>query len=126
MLAGALRHWGGEAVLKAFDVYAIYVPDLDRAVHFYERVLGATFKPELRTENEAPGNVHGLPITLVTSPHKHAVLWYEVDDIEAAREELKSKATIVLDLHDIPPGRALRFADPFGNVYGVYQRRAAG
>lgn len=113
-------------MLKAFGVYAVYVPDVERAVEFYEQVLGADFKAELRTENEARGDLHGLPITLVKSPHKHALLWYEVDDIDAAREELRSKATIVLDLHDIPPGRALRFADPFGNVYGVYQRRAAG
>ena len=100
---------------KAFSSFA--VPDNDAAKEFYGGTLG------LPVEDDPMGffgfEIGGQRVFLYTkddfTPATYTVLNFEVDDIDAAVDELAEKG-IMRD----PNGPAIAwFNDPFGNVLSV-------
>ncbi|MDP2328591.1 MAG: VOC family protein [Dehalococcoidia bacterium] len=109
--------------LGLLDVITLRVPDVAAALGFYRDTLGA-----IPIEEDAPawarvrlGNVdlglhQGEPGAGGPEPS------FRVQDIAAVRAHLLHRGVpITLDLHDIPGGVMLAFADPAGNVLAVIQ-----
>ena len=113
---------------NVIDYVELPVDDLDQAKAFYAKALGWSFNdygPEYAGIKD-PGNPDqefgGL------SPHTPAsrgegvlalVRTENVDD--ALASILAAGGRIQVELHEYPGGRRFTFADPSGNILGVYQ-----
>jgi catechol 2,3-dioxygenase-like lactoylglutathione lyase family enzyme len=114
-------------------VATVPVSDLDQARKFYGEVLGLTHL----WENPASirFGVGSSQVSLFKRPGvavEHTVAHFEVDDIEAAVQELEGKGVEFLDYTEGPlvttghiaqlgPARAAWFRDPDGNTLGLRQ-----
>ncbi len=58
---------------------------------------------------------------LLTDGDAHWFLAVDVEDIEAAREELIGLGLAVGAIKSVPHGKALKFADPEGNILELHQ-----
>jgi lactoylglutathione lyase len=112
-------------------VIGIYVPDIQKAIHFYTSVLG--FEVNKQYGPKIVTLVHGdLPIVLeesekssynVNSTTSGVVLGLKTEDIEHTVKTLKEHEVdfIVDQPTDCPPGKFISFRDPFGNVLEYLQ-----
>ncbi len=112
----------------------IFVSDLAEAKHFYCELLGFSLKAEHKDRIELVHN--GCDFVAFkcdenTSVENYSriarsVFVFEVDSIDETFASLKSKG--VRFLHDTPNendlGRYAAFADPFGNVHELFERKA--
>ncbi|PKN80875.1 MAG: hypothetical protein CVU47_08525 [Chloroflexi bacterium HGW-Chloroflexi-9] len=109
--------------LGLLDVITLRVPDVAAALGFYRDTLGAVPIEEdppvwarVRLGNVDLGLHQGEPGAGGPEPS------FRVQDIAAVRAHLRRRGVpIALDLHDIPGGVMLVFADPGGNVLAVTQ-----
>jgi predicted enzyme related to lactoylglutathione lyase len=114
----------------AIDYVELAVDDLGQAKTFYAKALGWTFTdygPEyvgIQDPSKPGVEFAGL------SPHKPSsrgdgvVALARTDDAEAALASVKEAGgRIHVELHEYPGGRRFMFADPWGNVLGVYEPR---
>lgn len=109
--------------LGLLDVITLRVPDVAAALGFYRDTLGAVPIEEdppawarVRLGNVDLGLHQGEPGMGGPEPS------FRVQDIAAVRAHLLRRGVpITLDLHDIPGGAMLAFADPGGNVLAVTQ-----
>jgi predicted enzyme related to lactoylglutathione lyase len=109
------------------DIAFLYycVEDMDRAVQFYEKILGLTalFKREDWSEFQ----VHKCRISLYKTSKPimtcgGAVISFMADPIETAIKDLKSKGVrFVKELQVFPYGKIAEFLDSEGNILGLYE-----
>jgi len=110
-------------MLGLLDVLMLRVPDVAAALAFYRDTLGAIPIEEappawarVRLGSVDLGLHEGEPGKGGPEPS------FRVQDIATVRAYLlRRRVPITLDLHDIPGGITLSFADPAGNVLGVTQ-----
>ena len=116
-----------------FKLELIFVPvsDVDRAKAFYVDQVGFhadhdhVVSDALRfVQLTPPGS--GCSITIGTGitempPGSQKGLQLVVDDIEAARDELRGRGVQTTDIDDMPWGRFIFFSDPDGNGWAVQQ-----
>jgi uncharacterized protein len=112
----------------AIDYVELAVDDLSRAKAFYGKALGWTFtdygddyagiqdpaKPGLEFGglNRHPASARGDGVLALA----------RTDDAEAAvASVLAAGGRIVTELHEYPGGKRFMFADPWGNILGIYQ-----
>lgn len=111
-------------------VIGIYVPNVKEAIQFYTTVLG--FKVNKEYGPKIVTLVHGdLPIVVeeseqVTNNPNGAmgvVLTLKTEDIDETLSKLKEHDVELLvdEPADCPPGKYIRFRDPFGNVWEYLQ-----
>lgn len=112
-------------------VIGIYVPNLEKAIHFYTTVLG--FEVNKQYGPKIVTLVHGeLPIVLEETEASSytpdgykpgVVLVLKTDDINDTVEKLKKHNVqfIVEEPTACPPGKFISFRDPFGNVLEYLQ-----
>jgi catechol 2,3-dioxygenase-like lactoylglutathione lyase family enzyme len=104
--------------------------NLQQSVHFYENLLGAVVLPE--DGYGCPWYRLGsfvftlLPNAAERSPasfptHAMAMLWLEVEDLEAARGRLTQFGVKIIQP---PDGQSMLIADPDGLVIEVWQSEA--
>ena len=110
------------------DYIELAVDDLSQAKAFYAKALGWTFTdygPEYSgiQDPRNPGQEFGG-----LSPHTPAsrgegvLALVRTEDADAALASvLAAGGRIQVELHEYPGGRRFTFADPSGNVLGVYQ-----
>lgn len=104
--------------------------DLDRALTFYRDVLGL----QLRVRNDewiefdiggqrlALRQVDSMPSPAEPPNPAGAVVWLEAKPIEPALSRLKeNKVKIINDLQSFSYGKMATFADPDGNLIGLYE-----
>jgi hypothetical protein len=105
------------------------VDDVKQAKAFYSKALGWTFNdygPDYAGMQDPrnPGQEFGgLNADTQSSPGGGGVLALARTD-DAERELAAVRAAggrIVLDLYEYPGGRRFTFADPWGNILGVYE-----
>ena len=108
-----------------FDCIFYYVSDMEKAIYFYRDVLG--FKLISR-DVVARFNLDGVLFELVPSSTKgkaahcgNARLCLRVDNLEAAIQELKSKAVITTRALHRGGGMLSSFTDPDGNEICLWQ-----
>lgn len=104
----------------------VFVSDMDRAVTFYRDVLGLPVRvtTPFLTEFDLEGLSFGLQYMekQYMSPGVSMTVDFEVDDIAAKIEDLKSKGVeftaIVLDQ---PYAKLAKFRDPDGHLLGLFE-----
>jgi catechol 2,3-dioxygenase-like lactoylglutathione lyase family enzyme len=113
------------------ELVAVPVTDVDRAKAFYVDHVGFNADHDhvvsdaLRfVQLTPPGS--GCSITIGTgvtemAPGSQKGLQLVVDDIEAARDELRGRGVQTTDVDDMPWGRFIFFSDPDGNAWAVQQ-----
>ncbi len=105
--------------------------NLDRALKFYRDVLG--LKLLVQNEEWVEFNVGGqrlalrqvdsmLSLTDSPNPSGGAMVWLEARPIELALAHLKNnKIKVIKQLDTFSYGKTATFADPDGNLIGLYQ-----
>jgi catechol 2,3-dioxygenase-like lactoylglutathione lyase family enzyme len=108
-----------------FDCVFYYVSDLDRAVRFYQDVLGLRLTSR---DFVARFDADGVLFELVPLSESrklegtgNARLCFAVDDIRAALADLRSKGVPTSDVQPKEGGLLATFADPDGNELCLWQ-----
>ena len=110
------------------DYVELAVGDLEQAKACYAAALGWAFN-DYGTDYVGiqdptrPGQEFGGLNPVTPSARGDGVLALaRTDDADAALASVKGAGgRIVVDLHEYPGGRRFTFADPWGNILGVYQ-----
>ncbi len=113
------------------ELIAIPVTDVDRAKAFYEQVgfnadHDHTVSDDVRfVQMTPPGSAcsiaFGKGITEM-APGSLDNMQVCVTDIEAAHADLTGRGVAVSEIHDLPFGSFVYFADPDGNRWAVQQK----
>ena len=114
------------------DFIVVPTRDVDKAISFYEDVLGLERSKQWGNMPAREFETGSLTIALMQSdafgmefkPHTHPIA-LQVDDVHAAREELESKG-VEFGAETIDSGvcHMAFFADPDGNALMVHHRYA--
>ncbi len=104
-------------LLQKVDAVTVSVPDLDAGLRFYRDSLGH----ELRWRNDRLGQAGlGLPATdtelVLTTELSYEPNWLVASADDAAAAVADAGGRVVVAPFDIPVGRAVVVADPFGNT----------
>ena len=113
---------------NVIDYVEIAVDDLGRAKDFYGQALGWSFNDHgdeyVGIKDPAdPGHEFGglNPVTPATRGGGVLALVRTADADDAEANVLAAGGRIETAMHDYPGGRRFTFADPWGNVLGVYE-----
>ena len=113
---------------NVIDYVELAVNDLEQAKTFYAAALGWAFNdygPDYVgiQDPTRPGHEFGgLNPVPATARGDGVLALARTDDADASLANVKAAGgRIVVDLHEYPGGRRFTFADPWGNVLGVYQ-----
>ena len=113
---------------NVIDYIELAVDDLEQAKAFYAKALGWTFNDYGDDyagiqDPRNPGQEFGGLSPHVPASRGEGVL--ALVHTENAEDTLKSVldagGRIQVEMHEYPGGRRFMFADPFGNILGVYQ-----
>jgi predicted enzyme related to lactoylglutathione lyase len=124
----------GRPLLRSVDAVTVPVPDLDSGLRFYRDALGQA----LLWRNDALGQAglrlpEGDTEIVLTTRQSYEPNWLVASADAAARAVVAAGGRIVVEPFDIPVGRAVVVADPFGTTLvlvdlskGRYTTDAAG
>jgi catechol 2,3-dioxygenase-like lactoylglutathione lyase family enzyme len=119
-------------LVKGTDFICIGTQDFDRAVDFYENVLGLEKSKQWGSMPGIEFETGSLTIAVMQSdafgvdfaPHRHPIEFH-VDDVEAARAELESRGVEFRgEILDSGVCHQTFFADPDGNALAIHHRYA--
>jgi len=109
------------------DYIELAVDDLEQSKAFYAKALGWTFNdygPDYAGIQDpwTGGEFGGLNPQPVASRGAGVLALIRTDDAEAALASvLEAGGRVEVAMHEYPGGRRFTFADPSGNVLGVYE-----
>jgi predicted enzyme related to lactoylglutathione lyase len=110
------------------DYIELAVDDIEQAKAFYSKAMGWTFNdygPDYAGMQDPrnPGQEFGgLNAHAATSRGDGVIALARTDDAERELAAIRAAGgRIVLDLYEYPGGRRFTFADPWGNILGVYE-----
>jgi predicted enzyme related to lactoylglutathione lyase len=113
---------------NVIDYIELAVDDLAQAKAFYTKALGWAFNdygPDYAGIKDPanPGHEFGglSPHTPVSRGEGVLALVRTENADDTLRSVLAAGGRIQVEMHEYPGGRRFTFADPFGNVLGVYQ-----
>lgn len=115
-------------MVLAIDYIELAVDDLSAATAFYANAFGWTFNDyggeyagiqDPRNPGQELGGLNPHP---ATSRGDGVLALIRTDDAEGTRAKvLDAGGRIHVELYDYPGGRRFLFADPSGNILGVYE-----
>ena len=112
----------------AIDYVELAVDDLAQAKAFYGKALGWIFTDYggeyagIQDPSKPGQEFGGLNPHAASARGDGVLALARTDDVEAAvASVLAAGGRIVVELYDYPGGKRFMFADPFGNVLGIYQ-----
>ena len=113
---------------NVIDYVEFAVDDLETAKDFYTKALGWSFNDYggeyagIQDPRNPGQEVGGLNPVTPTGRGDGVLALIRTDDADAAVASIEAAGgRITTELHDYPGGRRFMFADPFGNILGVYQ-----
>jgi len=113
---------------NVIDYVELAVDDLEPAKSFYTKALGWAFNdygPDYAgiQDPTKPGQEFGGLNPVTPASRGDGVLaLVRTDDVEGALASVQDAGgRIQVELHEYPGGRRFTFADPWGNILGVYQ-----
>jgi predicted enzyme related to lactoylglutathione lyase len=113
---------------NVIDYVELPVDDLVQAKDFYAKALGWTFNdygPDyagIQDPRNAGQEFGGLSPHTPTSRGEGVLALVRTENVDdALASVLAAGGRIHVELHEYPGGRRFTFADPSGNVLGVYQ-----
>ena len=112
---------------NVIDYVELAVDDLKAATSFYEKALGWTFNDYggayagIR-DPRTGGEFGGLNPISASTRGDGVLALVRTEDADAALASVRAAGgRVTTGLHDYPGGRRFMFADPWGNILGVYQ-----
>src|SRR5436305_12500100 len=109
----------------------LFVQDLPKAKAFYTGVLGLSEVPEFGGEQSALLQLaSGIPLIIQDAsrfppgsikPAGRVEIALQVDDVDAAGQDLKAKGVAVSEMEDVGVGRFFRLRDPEGHLRNISQ-----
>jgi predicted enzyme related to lactoylglutathione lyase len=112
----------------AIDYTELTVDDVEQAKAFYAAALGWTFTdygPDyagIQDPRNAGQEFGGLSRGTPSSRGEGVLALVRTEDADAALASvLAAGGRIQMEMHEYPGGRRFTFADPSGNILGVYQ-----
>lgn len=114
-----------EPMIKNYDNFFLPAQDMEQSKDFYANVLGLRLKFEFAPKGMAAFGVGGEEPAIILkdvgkNPDVRPTIWFEVDDVAAAYEELKAKGVeFISGPFKIGTGWAAEFNDPSGNRLGI-------
>ena len=115
-------------VAQVIDYVEFAVDNLEEAKAFYGKALGWTFNdygPDYAgiQDPTRPGEEFGgLNPVAASARGDGVVALVRTDDVDASLASvLAAGGRIVMVLYEYPGGRRFKFADPWGNILGVYE-----
>lgn len=111
--------------IKNYDNFFLAADDLAVSGRFYGEVLGLPLKFEFPEAGMAAYNVGGSEPAIILKDRAkfrdfEPTVWFEVDDVRAAYNELMAKGVEFLsEPFRIRTGWAAEFRDPAGNRLGI-------
>jgi uncharacterized protein len=112
------------------DYIELAVDDLEQAKAFYAKALGWTFNDYgsdyagIQDPRHPGQEFGGLNPQSPSSRGEGVLPLISTENAdEALASVLAAGGEVRVEMHDYPGGRRFTFADPFGNVLGVYQSR---
>jgi uncharacterized protein len=115
------------AMTQLIDYIEFAVDDLEQSKAFYAKALGWEFNdygPDYAgvKDPRTGGEFAGLNPRPVASRGEGVLALIRTDDADAALASvLEAGGRVQTAMHDYPGGRRFMFADPSGNVLGVYE-----
>jgi len=113
---------------NVIDYVELVVDDLEAAKAFYERALGWTFNDYggeyagIQDPRNPGREVGGLNPRSGVARGEGVLALVRTADADAALASVQAAGgRISTELHDYPGGRRFTFADPWGNILGVYE-----
>jgi predicted enzyme related to lactoylglutathione lyase len=113
---------------NVIDYVELAVDDLGQATAFYAKALGWEFNDYggeyagIKDPSRPDHEFGGLNPVSATSRGDGVVALARTDDADAALTSvLAAGGRITTELHEYPGGRRFMFADPWGNILGVYE-----
>jgi predicted enzyme related to lactoylglutathione lyase len=113
---------------NVIDYVEFAVDDLAEATAFYGKALGWTFNDYggeyagIKDPVNPDREVGGLNPHPATSRGDGVLALVRTDDAdEALASVLSAGGRVATELHAYPGGRRFMFADPWGNIVGVYE-----
>ena len=112
---------------QVIDYIELAVDDLEQSKTFYAKALGWAFNdygPEYAgiKDPTTGGEFGGLAAQPVASRGEGILALVRTDDADAALASVvDAGGRVQAAMHDYPGGRRFTFADPSGNVLGVYE-----
>ena len=111
------------------DYIELAVDDIEQAKDFYSKAMGWTFNDYGSDyaglqDPRNPGHEFGGLNADMKSPRGGGGVMALARTDDAERELAAVRAAggrVVLDLYEYPGGRRFTFADPWGNILGVYE-----
>ena len=116
---------------QVIDYVEFAVDDLEEAKAFYGKALGWTFNdygPDyagIQDPTRSGEEFGGLNAIAASARGDGVVALARTDDADASLASvLAAGGRIVVALNEYPGGRRFKFADPWGNILGVYEPSA--
>jgi hypothetical protein len=113
---------------NVIDYVELAVDDLGQAKAFYGQALGWAFNDYgddyagIKDPTNPGQEFGGLNLHPATGRGDGVMALVRSDDVDGAvASVLAAGGRITIELHEYPGGRRFMFADPFGNILGVYQ-----
>lgn len=109
-------------IINNYDNFFLPADNLDIAKDFYKTKLGFDIKFDFADKGMTAFKVgDNEPAIIVSSlPNAKPAIWFTVDDVRQAYEELKQKGIRFLsEPFEIMTGLSVEFTDPFGNKLGL-------
>lgn len=109
-------------LISNYDNFFLPVENLDTAKEFYKNKLGFGIKFDFADKGMTAFKVgdNEPAIIVTTMQHAKPAIWFTVDNVQHAYEELKQKGVEFLsEPFEIMTGLSVEFTDPFGNKLGL-------
>lgn len=108
-------------IIKDYDNFFLPVSSLDAAKQFYKNKLGLVTKFDFADKGMTAFKIgDSEPAIIVTTMHIKPAIWFTVENVQDAYEELKQKGVEFLsEPFEIMTGFSVEFTDPFGNKLGL-------
>jgi predicted enzyme related to lactoylglutathione lyase len=113
---------------NVLDYIELAVDDLAQATAFYTKALGWTFNDYggeyagIQDPSNSGREVGGLNPRPVSSRGEGVLALVRTADVDASLASVQAAGgRITTELYDYPGGRRFMFADPSGNILGVYE-----
>jgi predicted enzyme related to lactoylglutathione lyase len=114
-------------MFKSLDFLYVPAPDIESSVSYYTQVLGGKLLWKIHAYGVwvaciALSKADTPYVLLADHIHKNDVMQiYQVESLEKAIAQLKSKGWIEENRIEIPPGPCCTFRDPAGNALVIYE-----